>query len=277
MRIPPFLYVVYMWFNGQQLSSNSLDRGLQFGDGHFTTLVIRHKRMEFWPRHWQRLQDASARLGMATPPQNELLHVLQEIAAAHSHCVVKIMITRGNSQRGYAPDPQAAINWYVTVNPLAAWSVAGVQVECANLQLAQQPALAGLKTLNRLEQVLLSQERQQRQVDDLIVCDASGYVVEAVSSNVFWFDGQKWRTPRLQRAGVDGILKQEICAHVLPSTVASSAVFAEFAAAEQAFLCNTVLGPRPITHINQRPLAKTVLPEVVYTWYSNVLSKSSAP
>src|SRR5690554_5341220 len=124
--------------------------------------------MEFWPRHWQRLQDASARLGMATPPQNELLRVLQEIAAAHRHCVVKIMITRGNSQRGYAPEPQAAINWYVTVNPLAAWSVAGLQVECANLQLAQQPALAGLKTLNRLEQVLLSQERQQRRVDDLI-------------------------------------------------------------------------------------------------------------
>lgn len=264
-----------MWFNGQPLASNSLDRGLQFGDGHFTTLVIRHSRIEFWQRHWMRLQQASSRLAMGLPAQQDVTRVLNDLAQQHPNAVAKIMITRGNSQRGYAPDAATPINWYVTVNPLPSWSAQGISVEQANMQLAQQPALAGLKSLNRLEQVLLSQERQQREVDDLIVCDTSGNVIEAVSSNLFWYDGKKWRTPRLTHAGIDGVMKQEICAHVLPATVSSLTTFTEFASAEQAFLCNTVLGPRPITHINQRPLAKSVLPEVVYTWYSNVLSNSS--
>lgn len=265
-----------MWFNGQRLSSNALDRGLQFGDGHFTTLVIRHQRIEFWPRHWQRLQQASARLHMELPAQQDVLRVLKDIATEHGHCVVKILITRGNSQRGYLPEPHGSVNWYVTVNALPSWSAAGLHVAHAEFALAQQPKLAGLKTLNRLEQVLLSQERQQRNVDDLIVCDTAGQVIEAVSSNLFWYDGRKWRTPRLDQAGIDGVMKQEIAAHVIPSVVATQASFTEFATAEQAFLCNTVLGPRPITHINQRPLAKSVLPEVVYTWYSNVLSNSSS-
>ncbi|OZB06499.1 MAG: hypothetical protein B7X54_01980 [Idiomarina sp. 34-48-12] len=188
-----------MWHNGQSTSQSFLDRGLQFGDGHFTTLVIRHGQPEFWPRHWQRLAEASQRLAMALPPRLEIEQLVTAIAQQQPDCVVKIVITRGYSERGYAPQIAASVNWYVTTAPLSAWQQRALHVERAELQLAIQPRLAGLKTLNRLEQVLVAKERMERQVDDLIVCDSNLHIVEAISSNLFWYDGDNWRIPQKKR------------------------------------------------------------------------------
>ncbi|RWU12222.1 aminodeoxychorismate lyase [Pseudidiomarina gelatinasegens] len=263
-----------MWLNGQPLSSQSLDRGLQFGDGHFTTLVIRHHRIEYWPRHWQRLSIASERLAMAIPEQEQVLSLLEHIAAEHQHCVVKLIITRGVSQRGYGVAANQPINWYVTISDLPQWSTQGLSVAQAKLRLAQQPLLAGLKTLNRLEQVLLTQERDLLGVDDLLVCDSQLHIVEAISSNLFWYDGDNWRIPLLKTAGIAGIMQAEICAAVLLEAIPTEATYASVASAQQAFLCNTVLGPRPIAKIDERVLPKALLPEVVHQWYSNVLYNS---
>ncbi|GAB3292428.1 aminodeoxychorismate lyase [Pseudidiomarina andamanensis] len=265
-----------MWHNGQFISQSSLDRGLQFGDGHFTTLVIRHGQPEFWPRHWQRLAEASQRLAMALPPRFEIEQLLTTIAQQQPDCVVKIVITRGYSERGYAPQTAASVNWYVTTAPLSPWQQRALHVERAELQLAIQPRLAGLKTLNRLEQVLVAQERIERCVDDLIVCDSNLHIVEAISSNLFWYDGDNWRIPQLKNAGIAGIMQAEICAAVLPEARPTLAVWDDLVSAEQAFVCNTVLGPRPIGQVGARPLPQQVLPEVVNTWYLNVLSKSSS-
>lgn len=263
-----------MWLNGQPLSSQSLDRGLQFGDGHFTTLVIRHHHIEYWSRHWLRLSIASERLAMALPEQKQVLSLLKRIAAEHENCVVKILITRGVSHRGYGVAANQPINWYVTISDLPHWSSQGLSVAQATLRLAQQPLLAGLKTLNRLEQVLLTQERDQRGVDDLLVCDSQLHIVEAISSNLFWYDGDNWRIPLLKTAGIAGIMQAEICAAVLPEAIPTEASYASVVAAQQAFLCNTVLGPRPIAKIDERELPKALLPEVVHQWYSNVLYNS---
>lgn len=269
-----------MWLNGQRTSTDSLDRGLQFGDGHFTTLVIRHHHIEFWPQHWRRLSEASQRLGMGLPERTQVEELLQHIAAKQESCVVKIIITRGHSVRGYAPvtEPSSAAElpqWYVTTSPLPPWSAQGLRVSLAELQLAQQPLFAGLKTLNRLEQVMLAAERQQRGLDDLLVCNTELHIVEAISSNLFWYDGANWRIPQLKTAGIAGIMQAEIIASVLPEAIITQASYTQVAAAEQAFLCNTVLGPRPIAQIGERLLPKQELPEVVHRWYSNVLSNSS--
>lgn len=262
-----------MWLNGKLLHHSSLDRGLQFGDGHFTTLVIRQGQLEFWQQHWQRLVCANDRLAMPPLEHDKLLNLVTNIAVEQPNAVVKIIITRGYSERGYGTTATEPSNCYVTTAPLATWSNTPLQVDLAKLTLAEQPYLAGLKTLNRLEQVLLAQEKQARQLDDLLVCDSQGHLVEATSSNLFWYDGKQWFYPVLDRAGIVGIMQQQIVTHVLPQAQPCRAQFEQIAAAKQAFLCNTVLGPRPIAKIGEQVLAQQELPEVVYQWYLNVLSK----
>lgn len=263
-----------MWFNGQRLSPTQLDRGLQFGDGHFTTLVIRAGRLQFWERHWQRLRTASQRLYLELPPLADVFAVLTAIATETPDCVVKIIVTRGLGERGYTPPTQPQTHWYVTTAPLPQWEPRPLTVELAQYQLARQPALAGLKTLNRLDQVLLSYERQQREVDELIVTDTEQQLVEATSSNLFWYDGQQWRFPGLEQAGVAGIMQAEIRAQVLPHALPAHATWSDLLTAEQAFICNTVLGPRPIGQLGYKKLHQQGLPEAVHQWYLNVLSNS---
>lgn len=276
MRRAEYLFrLFYMWFNGQRLPQTHLDRGLQFGDGHFTTLVIRAGQPEFWQRHWQRLVDASLRLHLELPSASDVLAVVAEIAQQTPNCVAKIIITRGFSERGYAPQLHSDCNWYVTTAPLAQWKQKPLQAELAYHQLARQPAWAGLKTLNRLDQVMLAYERQQRGVDELIVTDTEQQLVEATSSNLFWYDGEHWRMPRLDHAGVAGIMQAEICAQVLPKTVATTATWQDLLDAEQIFICNTVMGPRPIGQLGHKKLRQQGLPEAVKQWYLSVLSSSS--
>ncbi|PWW15197.1 MULTISPECIES: aminodeoxychorismate lyase [Pseudidiomarina] len=267
MKIPPFFC---MWMNGQPLTQTSLDRGLQFGDGHFTTLVIQAGTIQAWSSHWQRLQYASQQLRMQLPSADEVLHLLQQIAQQHPQSVIKIIITRGASARGYRLDHQARGHWYVQRSELPPWTARPLRVALAHFKLAQQPMLAGLKSLNRLEQVLLSDECEQRGFDDLLVTDTQANIIEATSSNIFWYDGKQWCTPRLEQAGIAGVVrKQLIDKQIIGKVKLTKLRPAELAQVEQMFVCNCVLGPRPIAAIDGRMLAMPELPKELNQWDVN--------
>ncbi len=265
--VPPFSL---MWLNGQPLLNSSLDRGLQFGDGHFTTLVIRNSQCIAWPFHQQRLIKASQALQMGLPDFAQVQDLLQTIAQTQANVVVKIIVTRGASARGYAIDPQAPINWYLTTAELPEYSDQGLAVELATFKLGSQPQFAGLKTLNRLEQVMLAQEQEQRGCDELLVCNQQNQIIEGISSNIFCYDGQQWITPTLTDAGVQGMMREAILdSDVLRQVEERPIAVTELGNIKQMFLCNSVLGPRPVASINGRNLAEQTLPEVVKAWYLN--------
>jgi 4-amino-4-deoxychorismate lyase len=259
-----------MWLNGQPLLNSPFDRGLQFGDGHFTTLVIRNSQCIAWPFHQQRLLHASSRLYMAVPDFAQLQSLLKKIALQQPNCVVKIIITRANSERGYGFAENSAINWYVTTAPLPTYSQQALAVEVADITLAAQPLLAGLKTLNRLEQVLLSHECKQRGCDELLVADQQNQIIEGISSNIFCYDGEHWITPQLEHSGVKGIMREALLSSgALGEVIERPLAITELAKVQQMFFCNSVLGPRPVASIQGRKLRVQTLPEVVNAWYLN--------
>lgn len=277
MKIPPFLYLasqtgrkqrILMWCNGQQLPTDQLDRGLQFSDGHFTTLTREDGQLRWWPEHWQRLSIASKRLAMPLPSEAEVLDCLAKISGANR--VFKIIVTRGTGGRGYGITDQHQCNWYVTSSALAERDSRPLSCEIAHFTLARSSFFAGLKTLNRLEQVMLSQERQTRAVDELLVCDTEGELIEATSSNVFLRLNGQWVTPALDTAGIDGIVRQQILATRPLGCVEEARVTVEdLASVEQAFLTNTVLGLRPLAQIGDHKLTEQQLPKALTTWWQS--------
>lgn len=260
-----------MWRNGKLVPATQMDRGLQFGDGHFTTIAIRNRQVVWWDLHWSRLVHASEKLAMALPPRAEVEQLLAEVCREHPQAVVKIIITRGDSNRGYQLPAQPQCNWYLTVSKLPDPSPThGLHVDIAEFQLAIQPNLAGLKTLNRLEQVMLSHERQRRQLDELLVTDTQGQLIEAVSSNIFWFDGANWHTPDLSGCGIVGIARTQILTSgVLGQVKQVLAHPQELLQAESVFLLNSVLGPRAVAQIAHQPLAQTQLIEAIQQWWDS--------
>lgn len=230
------------------------DRGLQFGDGHFTTVRVRAGQLCLWPQHLNRLLTAQAQLQMSNFDPEQLSAAASNRAQQIGEGVLKVIVTRGDSTQGYGYSDDISSHIYLNGKALQLPAPTPLNLFKAELTLSIQPLLAGIKTLNRLEQVLLSQEQQRRQCQ-LWVADHDQQIYGGVQANLFWRVNGRWHTPQISGAGVNGIARQQL----LSSGLMGEVEVAEFpcqhlAEAEQAFLCNCVRGIQPIAQLDGRAL-----------------------
>jgi len=230
------------------------DRSFNYGDGLFSTILIRQGQPQLMTEHLQRLSWSAQRLGMQAIDEDA---VVQAVTAAISapEQVVKLLLSRGQSGRGYSPDLQSEPHLYLTTAPLPdyrQWQQQGMLLGVAQFKLACQPALAGLKHNNRLEQVLLKAELANSAWDDLLVCDTMNRVTEATAANVFFFNSGRWFTPLLDQAGVAGVMRSHLLQHLEVEQGYFS--LSQLEQAEAVLLCNALMQVVPVRQFGQRQL-----------------------
>lgn len=241
------------WVDGQPAAALSLkDRGLAYGDGLFETIAVRSGRPILLDRHLTRLAEGCMRLAIST--DIELIrHELLSYATAMGEGVLKLILTRGDGLRGYAPDPTAQGRRILQGNPPAAYPAAhaehGIRLFPCNTRLSTQPLLAGLKHLNRLEQVLARAEWQDSEHAEGLMLDQAGRVVEGVFSNIFLVRDGGLITPDLKRCGVAGVMRGEILFQAeslaIPAQIADISLD-HLQWADEVFVCNSVYGVWPV-------------------------------
>ena len=185
-----------------------LDRGLQFGDGLFETLAIVEGQPCLWESHIARLAVGCARLSIAMPDTGLLKNEARELIGGHQQGVLKIILTRGCSERGYAP----ADTTVTRILSLFSWdgpTDTPLRVAVSPRRLGLNPVLAGLKHLNRLEQVMARQELPA-DAGEGIMLDIRDRVVEGIAANIFLQQADRLLTPRLDENGVVGVARQLI-------------------------------------------------------------------
>ena len=229
----------------EQLSP--LDRGLAYGDGVFETILAVNGELIWWNEHWQRLIYAAQRLGIELP-NVQVIHNAALQLAGQKRCVLKIILTRGEGCRGYAATngPSTTI---ITVHTAPEILQTAVSVGWCKTQISQQPALAGMKHLNRLENVLARSEFQPNTFFDGLMCDISGLVICATSANLFVYANNRWRTPDLSVCGINGLARQWLldhCENISVELLSRAAV----ENAEAVFICNSVRGMMEVNRIN---------------------------
>ena len=246
-----------LWIDGErQTASATLDRGLEFGDGLFETMAVRGGRVRLLERHLERLYAGAARLGIAAPATAALRAELEGAAAEPGCGALKLILSRGAGGHGYRTDPGlASRRWLAALPPRtrpASWADAGVAVRLCATRLAEQPLLAGLKHLNRLEQVLARREWSDPEIGEGLMCDVHGRLVCGTLSNVFLVTNGSIVTPQLTRCGVAGVMRAAVLAAL---RAAGSAVeerdveVAEIAAASEVFLTNALIGAWPVRRL----------------------------
>jgi len=241
-----------------------LDRAFAYGDGVFETCRVRQGRIPLWDYHVQRLTRACSRLSISFDPQ--VLAQYQAELFAHpalrqlDDAVFKLVVSRGLPQnpqlRGYRIAGDYNTTYCLSLTPAkplqAAQYLQGVRLRVCNLRLASSPLLAGLKHLNRLEQVLARSEWAD-EYDEGLLLDQQGSVIEATSANIFIRVGGRWLTPDLSTAGVAGVMRQYLLEQLLPEMGEGVDVvtlnLADLAAAEEVFVCNSVMGIWPVLSI----------------------------
>lgn len=241
------------WVDGQPACSIGLaNRGLAYGDGLFETLGVRHGRPSLLERHLARLALGCQRLGLAFD-EAVIRDELHDYAQRLGEGVLKLILTRGDSPRGYAGDAGAAPRRILQGAPWPEYparrQVEGVALFPCRTPLALQPALAGLKHLNRLEQVLARAEWQSPDYAEGLMRDTEGRVIEGVFSNLFLVHEGRLLTPDLRRCGVAGTLRAELlarCAAASEPAAVEDVSLACLGEASEVFMCNSLYGIWPV-------------------------------
>ncbi len=247
------------WINGQPAACIALaDRGLAYGDGLFETIKVREGRALLLERHLERLQDGCQRL--AIPCDIGMLRAeLQAYMQQLGQGVCKLILTRGAGQRGYASPnpcmPQRILQASSTPQWPSTHAVEGIRLFACQLRLAQQPLLAGLKHLNRLEQVLARAEWSDPAYAEGLLLDQQGHIVDGVFSNIFIVHKQQLLTPDLTRCGVAGVMRAELLARAQASGLSVQIMditLQHLQQADEVFTSNSLYGIWPVRSYAQQ-------------------------
>lgn len=232
-------------------SLDPCDRGLAYGDGVFETLLVHDGQPVWWDEHWRRMRQGAEALALPLPSEARLRgEAATLLRDAPARCVLKIVCTRGVGGRGYRPpavaEPSTVLSWHEAPAP-----VAPVNLRWCQTTWAVQPRLAGIKHLNRLEQVLARAEWDDPDIFEGIACDTEDRVVSATSANLFARIGERWLTPRVHRCGVAGIARAWVLGNLAGAAEADLSA-AEISRADALFLCNAVRGILPVRRLGLR-------------------------
>jgi len=244
--------------NGQALDHvAATDRGLLFGDGLFETMAFWNGQCPLWERHMRRLTRGCRMLGIASPDFVLVEDECRALAQSSKRIVIRLTLTRGSGGRGYWPDvtgkPTRILQSREWPESLEKQQQNGMKAITSTVRLNLQPALAGLKHCNRIEQVLAAQECQQQGAEEALVFDQSGRLAEAVSSNLLLRYQGRWITPS-SPAAVAGVGLEWLLAAPPLKIQARAVELAQVGRADSILVINSVGGIRPLSHLDHRAL-----------------------
>jgi 4-amino-4-deoxychorismate lyase len=249
-----------MLVNGSPSNVISIrNRGLLYGDGVFRTMRVANGQSQHWLLHYQKLHHDCTALGIVCPDFALLSAELENLLSSQTDCAIKLIVTRGISTRGYAPFTQTTPTRIWDVAPLpdypAEWATHGIKARLCQLRLSQQPRLAGIKHLNRLENVLAASEWSDAEIAEGLLMDADGNVIEGVRSNLFAVLNGTLTTPSLLGCGVAGIQRDRVNAWANTNNVPleiRALSWDEVINADELFIVNSLIGVWPIRELEQR-------------------------
>jgi 4-amino-4-deoxychorismate lyase len=237
------------------------DRGLHYGDGIFETIAIIDGRPRFPGWHFERLAQGATCLGIPLPDFDQLRAEIT-VACPEPRGVAKVILTRGVGPRGYRPPTHPVPTRIVAASPWPDWEATrwsgGVRLGWCRTRYGRNPALAGIKHLNRLEQVLARAEWDDGSMDEGLMQDDRDGVISATQCNVFARIEGRWTTPALDQCGVAGIMRRAFLgwsADAGDPAVVRALPSRELALATHLFLTNALIGAWPVREFAGRKFA----------------------
>jgi 4-amino-4-deoxychorismate lyase len=251
-----------LWLvNGRPGQVDPADRGIAYGDGLFETMLARDGRIRWLDYHLARLLDGCSRLGIDGVDEQSLR---AEITAhlPSRPAVVKLIVTRGVGIRGYRPPHGCEPTRILAISSWSGYPAdhytSGIRVRTCELRLGENPRLAGMKHLNRLEQVLASKEIEASGADEGLLLDTSGRVVGGGSTNVFVVRRGRLLTPSIERSGIRGVMRRIVLEAAVAAGIDSTETELERNAlddADELFVTNALSFIRPVRELDGRAYA----------------------
>lgn len=250
------------------------NRGLHYGDGVFRTMLLHGGTIVAADAQIERLTADAAALGLDAPSREFLLAELAAVADL-DEASLKLMLIRTDTGRGYPPRTHRA-DLLLLAYPPPDWPAAhmldGIAAIRSPVTMASQPLLAGVKHLNRLEQVLASRD-WPADIDEAILGDERGNPICGTRSNLFWVSNGCLHTPALDRCGVAGVTRSQVLALAAQLGIdchIASQPWTVLQSADEAFVCNSLIGIWPLRRVDDhrypvdRPITRRLQTALVH-------------
>lgn len=262
---------------------NINDRAVHYGDGIFETILCDKNKLYYWQKHYQRLQLSATKLNISCPEESLLLNDIRQLlsgaenVAADSYAI-KIILTRGAGERGYKYTKNLNPNRIVSLSTIeSSYSsllsndlLSGELFLCEH-QVSINENLAGLKHLNRLENVLARNEwdatEKGRGIIDGVMLNANQHVIEGTMSNIFAVKNQQLFTPCLMLSGVDGIMRNVVMELAAQNNITVANVnlsLNELLTMDEVFICNSLIGMKAVTSFLNTTYADTHISQKIF-------------
>ncbi|WP_426417809.1 aminodeoxychorismate lyase [Aestuariirhabdus sp. LZHN29] len=244
-----------VWLNGEPAAGVSpLDRGLAYGDGLFETIRITKSRPTLFELHMERLLEGATRLGLSLD-SGALVSEIQRYLLINeiTEGVLKIILSRGVGGRGYNPSGCESHHRILTCFEVPDYTdgpgVNGIELFDCQTRLGLSPATAGMKHLNRLEQVMARGEWDDARYAEGLMLNINNQPIEGTMSNLFLVSAGTLLTPDLSMSGVAGVCRQFVINHAAQWGIAvetGSLFLEQLFEADELFICNSVFGVWPV-------------------------------
>ncbi len=240
------------------------DRGLLYGDGIFETIAIKDSKPRLLEMHFERLKESATKLSIQGFDIDNLTKDIDLIVSKSGYCdaVVRITITRGVGERGYASLSLEA-NVVVSISPFPEYIYekrnSGIDAIFATIFLNKDSYLSGIKHLNRLTQVLVANEAANKGVDEALVLSEEGCVIEGSKSNVFFVFDDIVKTPKIEDYGVAGIMRRRIFDVAKDAgyrVIEANITLDDLLDVKEVFVTNSVIGIWPVATLNGREFSQ---------------------
>jgi len=270
---------------------NVNDRAIHYGDGLFETLLCHDRKIYYWAQHYQRLQNSAQRLKFKCPDEKLLLDDIKRLldntqVTTGKAFAIKLILSRGMGERGYKYTRKIDTHRLVMLSELDVTysSLLCDQLLAGELYLCKTQAsinetLAGLKHLNRLENVLANNEwhntSKHLYIDGLML-DADSHVVEGTMSNIFAVKDNRLFTPDLQRSGVRGIMRDEVIRIANDNDIdvsVSTLTTDELYDADEVFLTNSLIGLKSVTSFGDADYGQSPITQSIFYALSTTKEK----
>lgn len=222
------------------------ERAFQFGDGLFETIAVIDGILCLWDAHMQRLLRGCERLRLPKPDVDVLYNDARQLCHDTDCAVLKMYWTAGRSQRGYRRPSPLTPQRIMSRSP---WPYTEVQThwvvcQCTH-RLSENTVLAGIKHLNRLDQVIARSEWDDPQIHEGVMLGQDGRVVCGTMSNLLLQFEDHLLTPSISDAGIDGVVRQlliETAQRVGADIRIADVGLAELQKAQAVYFTNSLIG-----------------------------------
>ncbi|MCW8935762.1 MAG: aminodeoxychorismate lyase [Gammaproteobacteria bacterium] len=241
--------------NGNEESKISVsDRGFQYGDGLFETITYKNNQLQLWNEHIQRLNNSCDRLSLKKVDEALWLEDIKKLDLVNDS-VIKLSLSRGNSTRGYLYDEQSNVTRVTASFDLPSYAEenqTGIIATICKTPVSMNIALAGMKHLNRLDNVLARNEWNDSAISEGFMLDNQGHIIEGTMSNVFCVLGDELYSPLLEQCGITGIMRQQVINIAEKLNIPVNIVDiskANFLSMDAVFISNSLIGIWPVKKI----------------------------